>query len=204
MSIEQFTLLFLLVTALVGTPGPANMSLLASGVARGVLHTIPFLIGTMTGFQAILVLNAAGLFALVSTVPGLLTILKVLCIGYICYLAYSIVTSQPPSAQSAPTRSQALSDFHKGFWIHPLNPKAYAMQISALTQFVSPDDNGIQFAIVALTFCIWGGTLNFLWSAGGAFFNRLADTPSRYRTMTMTLAVLMVASVIASLFLVEA
>ncbi|MBZ0214912.1 MAG: LysE family translocator [Fimbriimonadaceae bacterium] len=203
MTLEQFFLLFLFVTALVGTPGPANMSLLASGMAHGAINTLPFLVGTMTGFQAILALNAIGLFALISAIPGLLGVLKVLCIGYICYLAYGIATSAPKTAVRSPARGRIVGDIVKGFWIHPLNPKAYAMQISALTQFVSPDDNGIQFAIVALTFMIWGGLLNFVWSASGALFNRFADTPSRFRALTCTLAALMIVSVFSSLFFVS-
>ncbi len=203
MSLQQYFLLFLFTTALVGTPGPANMSLLASGMAHGAIRTLPFLFGTMSGFQAILALNALGLYALVSTIPGLLGVLKFACLGYIGYLAYTIATSKPRSASDAPTRGRIVADYVRGFWVHPLNPKAYAMQISALTQFVEPGDNGKQFAIVALTFLIWGGTLNFIWSASGTLFNKLAATPARYRAMTCTLAALMMASVVTSLFLLE-
>lgn len=203
MTLEQFFLLFLFITVLVGTPGPANMSLLASGMAHGPVRTLPLLVGALTGFQTILALNALGLYAILSSVPELLWVLKILCLGYICYLAYGIATTKPNLASKARNRGQILTDFVRGFWIHPLNPKAYAMQIAALTQFVSPDDNGTQYAIVAITFLIWGATLNFLWSASGSLFNKFADTPLRFRAMTFSLSALMVMSVISSLFLVS-
>ena len=203
MPFEQFVLLFLFVTALVGTPGPANLSLLALGMRHGAIRTLPFLFGTLTGFQIILSLNALGLMALISTVPWLLDGLKVVCLGYICYLAYGIAVSRPVAIGEAQTPAQRAGDFVRGFWIHPLNPKAYAMQIAALTQFVRPGDGMMQFVVIAVTFIAWGGVLNFGWAAGGALFRDIANTPSRYRIASLVMAVLMVASVTVSLFLVS-
>ena len=200
MSLEQFALLVLFVVVLTGTPGPANLSLMASGLAVGALRTIPFLLGTMAGFQAIFLLNAAGLAAAVYLVPGLAIALKIACLAYIGWLAWSIATADPAKPREQRLATPA-ADFVRGLWLHPVNPKAYAMQVAALAQFASPRPSLLEVAILAATFIFAGGFMNYLWAAGGGAMGRIAQSPSSYRALAVTLSLLMVASVVASLFL---
>lgn len=197
MPIDQFILLCLYVTALVGTPGPANLALLACGANFGARTTLPFLFGTLAGFHMIYVLTAAGLLALVTGVPLLWTVLRIACVGYILYLAYTIATARPHERSSA---SKA-PGFWRGFWIHPLNPKAYAMQVAGISQFVSPERYVGDAIILALTFLLLGGALNFGWACGGNLLSGLARNPMHFRVANVSLAILMVASTLASLHL---
>lgn len=197
MPLDQFVLLCLFVVALVGTPGPANLSLMASGLSFGARATLPFLFGTLAGFELIFVLNAAGLLALLQKAPLLWQALRLVCVAYIVYLAIVIVRARPKSgavADNAP-------GFWRGFWLHPLNPKAYAMQVAGIAQFVSPERYVADAVVLALTFLLLGGSLNAGWMAGGRLLARLAGRPTRLWAVNATLAVLMVASTIASLHL---
>ncbi|MBL6431167.1 MAG: LysE family translocator [Alphaproteobacteria bacterium] len=93
MPLAQYGVLVLFIVAMVGSPGPANMSLMASGVAFGARPAVPFLLGTMSGFQIIFWLNVLGLYALLQGAPQVFELLRWLCIGYIVYLAWTIVRS---------------------------------------------------------------------------------------------------------------
>ena len=53
------------------TPGPNNVLLWASGAAFGLRRTTPHIVGTAAGIGLMALAAAAGLAALVTTVPGL-------------------------------------------------------------------------------------------------------------------------------------
>lgn len=194
--LDQFILLCLFVSALVGTPGPANMSLMACGLTYGVRSSLPFLFGTLAGFQLIFWLNAAGLFALLQSVPAVWDALRVLCIGYIAWLAWKILRSRPQAATAA-----EVPGFWRGFWVHPLNPKAYAMQIAGIAQFVSPERFFADAVTLTLMFALLGGVLNAGWLGGGQLISGLTKNPRILVAVNATLAGLMVVSTVASLHL---
>lgn len=198
MALDQLLLMILFVAALVGTPGPANISLMAIGGAVGVWRGLPFLIGTLAGFQAIFIANAFGLMALAASAPTLWTVLRIACVAYICYLAWTIVRSDPamPKGEAADAPS-----FWRGAVVHPLNPKAYAMQAAGLANFAAPERFALDAASLAAVFVLVGGPLNFAWLAGGALLARAAGDGARLKALQIALALLMVASVVASLWL---
>ena len=195
MPLAQFGLLALFVIALVGSPGPANMMLMASGLTFGARPALPFLLGTMSGFQVIYWLNVAGLYALLSAAPVVFAVLKYACIGYILYLAWVIVRSPVGDPGSA----VPLPGFPRGVIVHPLNPKAYAMQIAAIAQFVSPERYLADAVIVSITFWTLGGLLNGGWLLAGSWLRAATRNLRALETLKTVLAVIMVGSTILSL-----
>ncbi|NRG18398.1 LysE family translocator [Rhizobiales bacterium] len=194
MPLDQFILLCLFVVVLVGTPGPANMSLMACGLTFGVRGSLPYLLGTLAGRQVMFCANIAGLFALLQGAPVIWDGLRYLCIAYIAWLAWKIVLSRPKSAEA-----KDVPGFWRGFWVHPLNPKAYATQIAAIAQFVSPERYFSDVLILGLVIALLGGALNAGWLAGGNLLARITQNPRVLLAVNVTLAVLMVTSTIASL-----
>ena len=77
------------------------------------------------------------------------------------------------------------------------------MQVAALAQVAPPRPTGLEVAILALTFTFAGGAMNYLWVAGGGAMGRLAGNPITYRILAVSLSVLMVASVVASLLIAD-
>ncbi|WP_321337567.1 LysE family translocator [Breoghania sp.] len=199
MPAERYALLSLFILAASGTPGPGNMALAALGGTHGPTRTLPFLAGMLVGFTTTLWLAAAGLLALISSVPVLQGALQLACFAYILYLAWIIAFARPGTVSgSAASRAPG---FLRGLWVHPLNPKAYAMQIAALSQFAAPDHYLRDVSIISLTFVVLGGGANFCWAMAGTLMARLAGAPSRLRAINVTLAALMVASTMASLLI---
>lgn len=196
MPLDQFFLLCLFVIVLVGTPGPANMSLMACGLTFGVGNSLPFLLGTLAGRQVMFCANFAGLFALLKGAPFVWDGLRYLCLAYIVWLAWKIVRSRPNAA-----KAKDVPGFWRGFWVHPLNPKAYATQIAAIAQFVSPERYFADTLVLGLTIALLGGALNAGWLAGGNLLARLTQNPRVLLAVNVTLATLMVASTVASLHL---
>ncbi|MCC4245817.1 LysE family translocator [Stappia indica] len=200
MPIAQFGLLALFVSAMVGSPGPANMALMANGISFGARPAVPFMLGQMSGFQVIYWLNVAGLFALLKSAPEVFEVLRLLCLGYILYLAWVIVRSPVRGG----VKADRIPGYGRGFWVHPLNPKAYAMQIAGISQFVSAERYFADALVLSLTFFCLGGFLNGLWLLAGSWLRSNAGGTRLLNALRIALAGLMVGSTILSLQMIPA
>lgn len=184
--------------AMVATPGPANMACMASGAAVGYWRTVPFMLGLMAGFQVLALLTAAGLGELLQRAPTLMLGMKLASVLYILWLAYRIATA--PVGLGRPDARPI------GFWpgtiLHPLNPKAWAMLLSAYGYFVEPTaPYWPQAATVMVAFLVVGFPLHSAWTMAGQGVRTLMHRPDRLRTLNVTMAVVMVAVVGAALVL---
>ena len=117
----------------VGTPGPANMALLATGARYGFRSALPFVAGMAFGKQLIILPIGFGLMGLASTVPWLFIILKYVSAGYIFWLAWRVAHMRLTLGAAD---CQALG-FMSGLAVHPLHPKAWAMIVTSFTRFVA-------------------------------------------------------------------
>ncbi|HEV3498312.1 MAG TPA: LysE family translocator, partial [Actinomycetes bacterium] len=78
--------------ALMGSPGPATVSLAAAGSAYGVRRSLGYLAGIVLGTAVVLVAVAAGITVTLLAVPVLRSVLVALSVAYILWLAYRIAT----------------------------------------------------------------------------------------------------------------
>lgn len=181
----------------VGTPGPANMALMATGARYGLRAALPFVAGVALGKQFIIWPIGFGLMGLASTVPWLFTVLKFASAAYIIWLAWRVVNLRlgtPGAAADAP-------GFAAGLIVHPLNPKAWAMITAGFTNFVDPGTSTwVATATIAAVLLACQVVLHPLWCWGG---ERIAATVAGRpgeRYLMWTLAALTVASVLLVLF----
>lgn len=189
---QEFNWLGLIVFSaiLLGTPGPAVISLFYSGINYGLKKSLPYFFGTLIGFMFNLVICAFGA-GVILEFATVYSVLKIAMLGYISYLAYRIATSAPLDA----TGEAKPLYFMQGVLLNLLNPKAYVAAMSAISQF-SLVSNYIQsaFWIVVINF-----TLVFvfqgLWCFSGQYIGRLFSHPKWYRAINVLLAVLLVLSV---------
>ena len=116
----------------VGTPGPANMAMLATGARFGFRAALPFMLGVLFGKQLIIWPIGFGLMELAERAPLIFTTLKYASAAYIIWLAWKVANLRlkPGQAGNAP-------GFRAGLIVHPLNPKAWAMITAGFTNFVS-------------------------------------------------------------------
>ena len=123
----------------VGTPGPANMAMMATGARFGFRAALPFVAGVLLGKQLIIWPIGFGLMQLAQQVPLLFTFLKFASAAYIIWLAWRIA-----NLRLTPDRAQGKAPgFRAGLLIHPLNPKAWAMIVTGFTSFVEPNTGAL-------------------------------------------------------------
>lgn len=182
----------------VGTPGPANMALLATGARFGLRAALPFVAGVALGKQLIIWPLGFGLMELASRTPTLFSALKWISVAYICWLAWRVANM---SLGTGDAGAQA-PGFLAGLAVHPLNPKAWAMIMTGFTSFVSLGTPALQAtATIAICLLACQTVLHPLWAYGGqTLARRVAGRPAE-RYLMWTLAALTVASVVFVLIL---
>lgn len=181
----------------IGTPGPANMALMATGARFGFRAALPFVAGVALGKQLVIWPVGFGLMELADQVPVLFVALKYLSAAYVLWLAWRVARmrlGQGGAAGDAP-------GFRAGLFVHPLNPKAWAMIVAAFTGFVEPGTTTINAtATIAAVLLACQIVLHPVWTlAGDRIAATMAGTPAE-RYLMLTLAGLTAASVLYVLF----
>ena len=176
----------------VATPGPANMAMLATGARYGFRAALPFVAGVVLGKQLIIWPIGFGLMSLADQVPLLFVLLKYVSAAYIIWLAWRVANmrlSVNKDTANAP-------GFVAGLWVHPLNPKAWAMIVAGFTNFVEPGTATLTAtAIIALSLMVIQIICHPVWTFfGDRIAKLLIGTPSE-RYLMWCLAALTVAFV---------
>ncbi len=189
--------LWLAAFALMGSPGPATLSLAAVGAAFGGRAGLRYLGGIITGTVGVLLLIATGVTGLILTRPALATGLALIGAAYFLYLAYRIATA-PPIAESSATAERP--PFSGGFALAIANPKAFAAIAAVYAGHrLFPDspllDAGVKIAALSLVIV----AVNTGWLLFGSMISGVLKNPASARIANLVFAVLLVASVAAAL-----
>jgi threonine/homoserine/homoserine lactone efflux protein len=193
-----------LMSALIGfafvtsvTPGPNNLMLMASGANFGFVRSLPHMLGIGIGFTVMIALVGLGLIGLFDAFPISYTILKVFSVVYLLWLSIKIATASAPTAKTA---GGAPMTFIQAALFQWVNPKAWSMALTAIAAY-APGQTVPSILIVAGVF----GAINLpsvsVWTLMGQQIRRLLTHPSWLRAFNITMAVLLIASVVPVLFL---
>lgn len=179
--------------SLMGSPGPATLSLAGIGASMGIYSGRRYLAGIVVGTSTVLVLIASGVTALILSIPSLVTALTIAAAAYMLFLAYRIATA--PVAMDGPVMTQAPS-FWSGTFLALANPKAYAAigavySSRTLIQDSLVLDTGAK--IIALALVI--GVVNSAWLLFGSTFSRVLRGKRSGRIANLIFAGLLVLSV---------
>ncbi len=176
----------------IGTPGPANMAMLATGAAHGFRAAMPFMLGVLFGKQLIIWPMGFGLMQLAQSVPSLFTALKFASAAYIIWLAWRVANLrlQPGTSNKAP-------GFFAGLVVHPLNPKAWALITACFTNFVGPNVSTLKATmLIAATLFLVQAFFHPLWTLFGERIAAVVAGKPAERYLMWVLAGLTVASVL--------
>ena len=172
------------------TPGPNNLMLMASGANFGVRRTVPHMMGVALGFVFMAVLVGAGLAQAFAAVPQLYTVLKVVSVAYLLYLAWKIATAPLPGDAAQAGRPMTFLAAAAFQWV---NPKAWAMALTAVSVY-APSQTTAGIVAVAVVFGIVNLPSVGAWAVLGQGMRRVLTEPARMRAFNVLMAILLVAS----------
>ncbi len=170
--------------------------LMASGANFGVKQTIPHWLGIGVGFTVMIVLVGLGLIGLFETYPVIYSILKILSIVFLIYLAWKIANAAP--LQETQTGGVPITFFQAAAfqWV---NPKAWAMALTAVTVY-SPSQNAVAIIVTALIFGLINLPSCSIWIFIGKQIRRWLTDPIKMRIFNICMAVLLLMSLYPILF----
>ena len=172
------------------TPGPNNLMLMASGANFGLRRTVPHMLGVGVGFVVLIILVGIGLVELFDLWPASYTVLKVLSIGYMLWLAWKIGSGTAPQSVEAGARPLSFFQAAAFQWI---NPKGLSMALSACTVY-APNHDLASVLWVAGLFGLVNVPSVSLWAVVGESLRRWLSSPRRLRVFNWTMAAMLVAS----------
>lgn len=173
------------------TPGPNNLMLMASGANFGFRRSIPHMLGVSLGFTFMVLLVGVGLVQVFDRFPMSYTILKVVSVVYLLYLAWKI-GSAAPIEESGDDAGTPFT-FVQAALFQWVNPKAWTMALTAISVY-SPSQSLTAIAFVAAIFGLINAPCIGVWTTMGQQLQRVLTNPARLRAFNVFMAVLLVAS----------
>ncbi|WP_369134336.1 LysE family translocator [Modestobacter sp. I12A-02662] len=184
----------LLVTALavMGSPGPSTVSLVAAVAAFGTRPALRYAVGLVAGTTAVLVGVATGVTGVLLTVPGAGPVLLAVSAAYVLWLAYRIATAPPLTDRRTTAPPPTLG---AGALLGAGNPKAW---VAIAAVYAGSPRAGDPTTDAVGTIALLTGVIvvvHAAWLAAGIPFAALLRRPRLSRVVHLTLAAALVASV---------
>ena len=188
---DNFLLLAILILAFYATPGPATISLVASGISFGFKKSVPYVWGIITGGMFVIASSFAAIILLISIDDLIATIFKYISLIYMLYLVYKIWNAD----QVELSKSQPLTYFN-GVFLNLLNPKAYIATIAILAQFVDLDNGISEEIIVVISILLSISIIDFGFCYLGETLFKILSHKKGFKRINKVMAILLLGTVL--------
>ena len=183
---------------LIITPGPGVLSTAGFVAAYGLRPSLRYVLGLCIGTNLVMLAVISGVAAILLSVPGLRLVLMGASVLYLLYLAARIAFA---GARIAFIAAKAPPGVLAGLALQAINPKAYAVNTSLISNFgYAPEAWGYEMITKALIMnAIWLPIhLGWLWA--GVTLHRLDLRPGTQRAINHAMALAMLAVVALALW----
>jgi threonine/homoserine/homoserine lactone efflux protein len=177
--------LMLASAAIMGSPGPATISVALVGSAYGVRRSLAYLLGIIVGTALVLVAVATGITATLLAVPALRAVLIVISAAYIVWLAYRIATAPPLAQQSEASHAASLAG---GTLLAVANPKAWIAIAAVFASTRLADTATTDAAAKTVVLSVMIVVIMVAWLIAGASLAPMLRDPRRAGIVNIALA----------------
>jgi threonine/homoserine/homoserine lactone efflux protein len=190
---EAIVALVIATAALLGSPGPATLSLAAVGASSGVSKGLPYYLGILSGLLFAMLGAVVGIATILSKWPQASFSIQLVGASYIFYVAWKIATADTASEDGTVNHP----GYRDGFILNILNAKAYAAFLALFSQFLLPvDDLRVAYLATATVCFAVAVVVDAAWLFAGGILQSLFREPKTARTIRLLFGLLIVASVI--------
>ena len=197
MNPETYAAFLMFVLVMTSTPGVGNLTMMGIGQTTGIRSALPFLAGTTVGMLALNILVGFGLGGLFLASPLLAWVMRIGGMGYILYLGWKLL-----SMHLSPRGAGRRFTFVEGVFVHPTNPKSWAMSVVGFSQLVDPVRPLLfQVAVFVLTFMVFQVSFHSLWGLAGAAIMHTLKSRTLLVCVNTVLVVVMVGATAYAIFI---
>lgn len=192
MTVDLLLALALFAAATVFSPGPNNLMLMTSGANFGLRRSLPHLAGVAYGFPLMVLPVGLGVMQVFEIWPPAYTLLKLVSVAYLLWLAWKIAHQAAPGEARANARPLSFVQAAAFQWV---NPKAWSMALGAVTLYAASRDL-TAVAWVSATYAVIGTGSAVTWTLLGTGLRRWLADPRRLRMFNWTMAALLLAAMV--------
>ncbi len=152
LSPEQFFAFLVAAMLITASPGPDNLMVLSTGIARGRAHGVAFGLGCALGCLSHTLLAALGVSALIAASPMAFLALRIGGGLYLVWLGVQALRSHGRQWQGGGQGQQdgLAALFGKGLLANAINPKVVLFFLAFLPQFIVADGGAIAWQTLQL------------------------------------------------------
>lgn len=218
---ESIITLGLMAILLIGSPGPAAMALAATGSSHSFRQGLPLILGLITGVLLTGLLTSAGMLTLFSRWPEARVVMQIIGGVFILVMALRMLrqpmegekgsveqgeagqgkAAQGDVAQGLTQEAGTQFGFRSGVLMNILSPKAYAVFMLLISQFMPPMSSQLSSVLLLESVAFVATVIvTFSWLLFGLLLGRLIRTPAGKQKMRAIFAGLMIVFVMPMLF----
>lgn len=181
------SLLSLVITglAVMGSPGPSTVGLVAVAAAHGVRPAVGYCVGLVVGTTVVLIAVATGVTAVLLALPVLRWVLLTVAVAYVLWLAVRLAVSSTLGGHPVARRRPSVLG---GVLLGTLNPKAWvaigAVFLSARLAATPVLDATAKVVVLTVLIVL----IHVGWLAAGRLLEPVLRVPRRARAVNITLA----------------
>ncbi len=161
MTLEVWTLYVVAVLALMSTPGPSQLLMLANSGAHGLRRALSTAAGDLSANALQMLAAGLGLAAVLSVTGAALNVIKWAGVAYLIWLGIRMIRRAKPDDPKLKQSQPAVSLqnlWMQGFFTSAANPKAVVFFAALFPQFISPESAfWPQFLILSATYVVLDG-----------------------------------------------
>ncbi|MCI4665888.1 MAG: LysE family translocator [Neomegalonema sp.] len=173
------------------TPGPNNLMLMASGARFGLRRTTPHLLGVTLGFGVLTIAAGLGVATMVQAAPEAKFVMQAAAAAFVLYLAWKIISAHETAQAAAGAAPLSFLQAAAFQWI---NPKGWAMALTAITAYTPSDAPLGVIVAAAAVFCVVNFPCVGAWAAAGVRIFSWLKSPGQRRVFNWLMAGFLVAS----------
>ncbi|MCP1462028.1 LysE family translocator [Bacillus amyloliquefaciens] len=174
------------------TPGPTNIVILSTVNNLGPKKALQYTYGSTIAFGLLLVISAVLNTVLVTVIPKILLIMKIIGSLYMFYLAYQIYKMDTSKSMATQTGT-----FMSGFLMQFLNPKVVLFTLTVIPSFIMPYYTSISLVAINIAGIIIVGFLAFItWVLFGTIFKKFLQRHKKAVNVIMALCLVYAAIMI--------
>jgi len=148
--VANLTLFFVAAIALIVTPGPDTLYVIARSIGQGRAAGVISALGVCAGILVHTLAAAIGLSALLMSSALAYNLVKYAGAAYLVYLGVRTLLSREHTALGTTKRASLTATFSQGVLSNVLNPKVVLFFLAFLPQFIEPTLGNIAWQIMTL------------------------------------------------------
>ncbi|MCX2900481.1 LysE family translocator [Pseudomonas mandelii] len=184
-------LLFAFVASI--TPGPTNILVLSHSSRRGLVATLPMIVGACAAAALIVLAVGIGVGETLLQYPRVQQAMAWGGVLWLSWLAWQILRSAPPSLAATGRPDEGFGVMSAAA-LQLVNPKVWMMAVAVVSVFASDGDEALQVLKLSIAFLLVSVPCMTLWALLGVGSARAFASPRAFSRMNTALALLLLVS----------